>query len=94
MAWLFVGGFVVAWLVGVLSWGAIVVYAFKTVRCARPGISIWGRATLWNPFNLLVLPHLLTQDGRLHRKKCFLALVVFVGSVGLGAIIGFATSTK
>ena len=64
-----------------ISWVAISVYAIKTVRRALPGVAIWGRTTLWNPFNLLLMPGLLTEDGRSCRRKCFLATAIFFGSV-------------
>ena len=74
--------------IGILSWVAITIYALKTVRRARPGVAIWGRATLWNPFNLLLLPELLTDDGRSCRRKCFLAVAIFIGSIGVGFVMG------
>ncbi len=74
--------------IGILSWVAITIYAVKTVRRARPGVAIWGRPTRWNPFNLLLLPGLLTDDGRSCRKKCFLAIAIFFGAVGAGAVMG------
>ena len=90
MGQLFTVVITVAWLAGMVSWCALVFYLFKIFGCAKAGVSIWGRATMWRPFNLVLLPHLLTEDGRNYRKKFFLALLVFVGSIGLGITIGFA----
>ena len=73
---------------GILSWIAIIIYMLKTVRRARPGVAIWGRATLWNPFNLLLLPGLLTDDGRSCRRKCFLEIAIFIGSIAIGSVMG------
>ena len=68
--------------IAALSWVATIVYAIKTVRRTQPGVATWSRTTMWNPFNLLLMPGNLTDDGRSCRKKCFLSIAVFLGSVG------------
>jgi hypothetical protein len=69
----------VVWiLIAFGSWVAGVFYGIKAVRHARPDISIWGRKTLWNPANVLVIPGLLTNEGKKYRRRCFIAVIVFV----------------
>ncbi len=76
-----------------LSWLATIIYAIKMIRRARAGVAIWGRATLWNPFNLLLMPGLLTNAGRSYRRKCFLAVAVFVGTIGAAFALGSITGS-
>ncbi len=73
--------------VGLASWFAVLIYGFKAIRRARPGVGIWGRETLWNPANLLLRPKLLTEKGCAYRRKCFLAVAIFFVSTGLPVII-------
>lgn len=80
--------------IGLVSWLAAIIYAIKMVRRAQPGVGIWGRATLYNPYNLLLLPELLTDEGRVCRRKCFIAVLIFVSSIGLMFIISSATSIR
>lgn len=79
--------FFVGFSIGLASWFAILIYGIKAVRRARPGVSIWGRETLWNPANILLRPALLTDDGRTYRHRCFISVIVFVISVGLPLFI-------
>jgi len=77
--------------IGVVSWFAMLIYSIKTVRRAQPGVNIWGnlgaRGIRWNPFNLLLRPHLLTDAGRACRKKCFIATAIFFGSIGTAFVL-------
>ena len=73
--------------VGLPAWFAILIYGIKTVRHTRQGVSIWGRETGWNPANVLLRPALLTDEGKAYHRKCFIAVVVFVISVGLPVFI-------
>ena len=78
---------VIFFCVGVASWFAAIIYGFKAIRRARPGVGIWGRETLWNPANLLLRPKLLTEKGRAYRRKCFQAVAIFFMSTSLPVII-------
>jgi len=69
--------------VGVPAWIAILIFGIKTIRHARQDVSIWGRETGWNPANVLLRPELLTDEGKEYRRKCFIALLVFVIAIGL-----------
>jgi len=68
-------------------WLATVFYGIRTTFHARPGISVWSRKTLWNPFNVLVLPGLLTDRGKKYRLRCYLAVGGMIGSWCLGYYI-------
>lgn len=81
------------WTLALVSWFAVVVYGFKAVRQARPGVRLWSRATLWNPANALLRSDLLTEQGRRYRSRCFRALFVFVACVGSLLVVGAVTGT-
>ena len=62
-------------------WFATIFYGIRTTRHARPGISVWGRkTTLWNRFNVLWIPGLLTDKGKKYRLRCYLAIGGMIGS--------------
>jgi hypothetical protein len=73
--------------IGLVAWCATLFYGIKAIRRTRPGTSIWGRKTLWNPANALVFPGLLTDEGKKYRLRCFIAVGVFVGSILLPSYI-------
>jgi hypothetical protein len=85
------GGFVVAWLIAVLAWFAALIYGFKAVRRARPGVKLWGRDTMWNPANVLLGSSLLTEEGLRYRRKCFVAIVIFIACVGVPLVVAAIT---
>ncbi|WP_329742124.1 hypothetical protein [Dyella sp. A6] len=74
--------FVAVWLVAVVTLFACVIYAIKAVRCARPGVNLWGRDTLWNPANALLSSGMLTDEGLRYRRKSLKSLVIFIACVG------------
>jgi len=84
-------GFIAACIGGIVAWFAILIYGFKAVRRARPGVQLWGRETLWNPWNVLLRPSLLTEEGRAYRRKCFLAVGVFTACVGVPLLLAALT---
>ena len=75
-------GFVAIWLAAFIAFLAAVVYGIKAVRCARSGVNLWGRDTLWNPANALLSSSMLTDEGLLYRRKCFKSAGIFVACVG------------
>jgi hypothetical protein len=84
-------GLVAVWVLGLASWVATVVYGFKAIRRSRPGVSLWTRATLWNPTNTLLRPELLTEEGRRYRGRCLCAAPLFVGCVACVLVAGAVT---
>ncbi len=87
MSGVLTGIYVICVCVGMASWLAAIIYGFKAIRRARPGVGIWGRETLWNPANLLLRPKLLTEKGCAYRRMCFVAVAFFFVSTGLPVII-------
>jgi len=75
-------GFIAIWLTAFGAFLACVVYGVKAVRRARPGISLWGRETLWSPANVLLSSNMLTDEGLRYRRKCFKSLGIFIACVG------------
>jgi hypothetical protein len=79
--------FIAAWVTAVLSWFSIVIYGFKAMMNARPGVSLWSRETLWNPANILLRSELLTSEGLEYRRKALIALAVFVLATGISLLV-------
>jgi hypothetical protein len=75
-------GFVAIWLTAFIAFLAAVVYGIKAIRCARSGVSLWGRDTLWNPANALLSSSMLTDEGLRYRRKCFKSAGIFVACIG------------
>ena len=75
-------GFVLVWFTALITFVACIFYAFKAVRCAHPGVNLWGRDTLWNPANVLLSSNMLTEEGLRYRRKCLKSLGIFVACVG------------
>jgi len=86
-------GFVAAWCTAVIAWFSAIVFAVKAVRRAQPGVRLWGQETLWNPANTLLNPQLLTPEGLAYRRKCFIAIGVFVACVGVPLLVAAITGT-
>jgi hypothetical protein len=86
-------GFVAAWCTAVVAWFSAIVFAVKAVRRTQAGVRLWGRETLWNPANALLNPQLLTPEGLAYRRKCFIAIGVFVACVGVPLLVAAVTGT-
>lgn len=84
-------GFMAAWCMAVVAWFSAIVFAVKAVRRTQAGVRLWGRETLWNPANALLNPQLLTTDGLAYRRKCFIAIGVFVVCVGVPLLVAAVT---
>ena len=74
-----------------VAWVCILVFGVKAVRNARPGVNLWGRETMWNPGNVLIFPGMLTDEGRRHRRKCFLAVLWFVVPIAATMLLAAVT---
>lgn len=85
--------FVAAWCTAVIAWFSAIVFAVKAARRAQPGVKLWGRETLWNPANALLNPQLLAPEGLAYRRKCFVAVGVFVACVGAPLLLAAITGT-
>jgi hypothetical protein len=84
--------FVAIWLTAFLAFLAVAVYGIMAIRHVRPGLNRWGRDTLWNPANVLLSSNQLTDTGLRYRRKCFIALSIFIacicGTLLVAAITG------
>ena len=85
--------FIAIVVVAAVSWCGVVVYGIRAVRHTRTGVKPWSRAPLWNPANLILRPDLLTEEGRLYRRRCFRALLVFAISVAILLVFGAMMAT-
>lgn len=83
--------FIAIWVTAFLAVLAVVVYGTMAIRHVRPGLNRRGRDTLWNPANVLLRSNLLTETGLRYRRKCFIALCIFVACVGSTLLIAAIT---
>ena len=75
----------------VVYWLRMVKHGFAMTRHYKEGINKWGSATLFNPFNGLVMRNLLTEQGVVHAKKCRTAFIkLFIVGL-LPFIVGYVT---
>lgn len=51
-----------------VAWVRIIKYSLKAIHATKPDVNAWGVETLFNPFNLLLRPSLLTDEGRKYRR--------------------------
>jgi hypothetical protein len=86
------GAFVVGWVATLAAWLMVVVYTFKVIRSAQPGVSLWSERLAYNPANLVFHPELLTAEGLRSRQRLSRAAIVFgllvVATLLLAAVTG------
>jgi hypothetical protein len=70
--------FVAAWVTGIVAWFASVIYAFKAIKRAQPGVSLWSE----NLMSVLLQSERLTPEGLEYRRKCLIAVRVSVIAIG------------
>jgi len=65
--------------------------AWRMIRGRKEGVGLFGRAVLWNPFNICFRPSLLTEAGLLARRWFFICLCGFplclLGVLGLSFLL-------
>ena len=77
-----------AYSVTAIAWLAAVYYLFKTITNRQPGVPLWNAALGYIPLNIVFRPDILTDRGRLCRRRFGVSLLVFVGALGAGIAIG------
>ena len=77
-----------AYSVAAIAWSAAVFYLFMTIANRQPGVRLWNAALGYVPLNIVFRPHLLTDRGRLCRRRFGISLLAFVGALGTGIAIG------
>jgi hypothetical protein len=75
-------------VLGAVAWLALVGYVFMMTWQRRPEVSVWRRPLYGNPLNLVLAPDLLTERGRVLRRRAGYALLVFLASLASGALLG------
>jgi hypothetical protein len=58
--------------------GFTVFFMLRMVSNAKPGVPLRGRQTLWNPANVVVRPSLLTDQGRVYRRRFIVSAICFL----------------
>mgnify|MGYP000506396042 CR=1 FL=1 len=72
----------------IVYWGSFILGPLLLIRFAyyfvqllrrgcKKGVGIFSVKTLFNPFNLLLFPSLLNDDGLSYRRRCLVALILF-----------------
>jgi len=83
------GGLLVAVILYALyAWVHIVLSALPMIRGIRPGVAMWSWRTGFNPFNVLFLPSLLTEEGLRHRRDVGVYTLKFALPIGATLVIG------
>ena len=77
-----------AYAVTAIAWSVAVFYLFMTIANRQPGVRLWNAALGYVPLNIVFRPDLLTDRGRLCRRRFGISLLAFVGALGTGIAIG------
>jgi hypothetical protein len=75
-------------------WLGYFYWAYRMIKGRKEGIPAFGRALLWNPFNICFRPSLLTEEGLRARKRFFVCLLGFPLCILLALLIGGAFRTS
>jgi hypothetical protein len=67
-----------------IAWSVAVLYLWKTIANRRPEVRLWSAALGYVPLNIVFRPELLTERGRLCRRRFGVALLAFVVAVSAG----------
>jgi hypothetical protein len=70
-----------------LAWSAAALYLFKTIANRQPEVRLWSAALGYVPLNIVFRPELLTERGRLCRRRFCLAILTFVVAVSVGLVM-------
>ncbi len=74
--------FASAYCVAAIAWIAAISCLFGTMANRRPGVRLWNATLGYFPPNIIFRPDLLTDRGRLHRRRCAIAILTFLGALG------------
>ena len=84
-----------AYSIAAIAWIVAVANLFRTIANRRPGISTWHRRLAYFPPNIVFFPDLLTERGRVFRRRFTLSALAFFAAIGLGLVVaGLATSLQ
>ena len=71
-------------------WSGYFYWAYRMIKGRKEGVRPFGRALLWNPFNICFRPSLLTEEGLRARKRFFLCLLGFPVCILVALIVSGA----
>ena len=71
-------------------WLGYFYWAYRMIKGRKDGVRVFGRAVLWNPFNICFRPSLLTEDGLRARKWFFVCLLGFPLCILVALVVGGA----
>jgi len=76
--------------VATVAWLAAAYYLFQTMANTRSGVLLWSAALAYFPPNIVFRPDLLTDRGRVFRRRFATAALVCAAAVATGlALSGF-----
>jgi hypothetical protein len=84
-------GFMAAWCMAVVAWFSAIVFAVKAVRRTQAGVRLWVEKRYGIRQTPFSIPSLLTTEGLAYRRKCFIAIGVFVVCVGVPLLVAAVT---
>ncbi len=76
-----------AYSVAAIAWFIALSNLFRTVRNRRPGVPLWHSRLAYFPPNIVFFPDLLTEQGRLCRRRFALSIIAFLSAVAFGLLL-------
>jgi hypothetical protein len=76
--------FATAYSAAAIAWSVAAVYLFRTIANRRPDVGLWSGAVGYIPLNIVFRPNLLTERGKLYRRRFGRAALVFAAALGAG----------
>ena len=76
-----------AYSIAAIAWFLAVANLFRTVANRRPGTPLWSRRLAYFPLNIVFFPDLLTERGRMCRRRFGLSVAVFLGAIAFGFLV-------
>jgi hypothetical protein len=76
--------FATAYSAAAIAWSVAAVYLFRTMAHRHPDVRLWSAALGYVPLNIVFRPDLLTDRGKLYRRRFGKAALCFAVAVGTG----------
>ncbi len=76
-----------AYSIAAIAWIVAVTNLFRAIAHRRPGIPAWHRRFAYFPPNIIFFSDLLTDRGRICRKRFTLSALTFVAALALGLVV-------
>ena len=77
------------WLAALTCWIASAYFMIRMAMSVRSDVEL-PRSIRWNRFNVLLAPSLLTDIGRMYRRRHLQSLAAFILIILIGIVFGTA----